>query len=623
MSAVNAIFGGKLVFDGNENNVEHYNQLSGSDFQGFMQIQSPVVLDNNFYSSASGNNSILMNANLDLAGHQFLSYGSNSQFTLQSGNLNVTSTFVSSGTLLQNGGTLDASGDSNLNGIILGNLVLKGGSFNSTPQNLTILAGLDFSGIGNGIFNPDNGTVILNPTSGLTFNPWNQTFNNLTFDKNISNSSFAITVASGCSVQTLTIQNTGAGTLTVSDNNSNGDTIQIQGNLNMGSGSYSLNAPTLIFNLAGNNGSFLLNNPAVTFGSELEFSGTGPGEQDFNNISGTFAGAIAVNKAGGSMKLLSPLTTSGGVGIVQGTFDWNNLPITMTNSNSIFHFAGGTMINTNANFTVNGEYLQDGGTFNGNSSDAGTIQFGSMVLNGGDFYSTLGTLNITGAYTQTAGIFHPGNSNLTIAAMNLTGGTFIAPTGNLTITSSIGLAPAGTFNANNGTLLLSPTVNTFTFNPNSKTFNNLMIDRTAGGAPFTLSMTSGCVVNNTLTIENENTNAFTISGGILNPTIQVQNNLSIPTTPVTGPLTVGDSSLTFDLKNAVPFDIANAAAIFKGVLKFSGNQNQTLSSTLGSFQGNIVVNKSAGSVLLGTNFQAHGTNELFQIFKSTIDLNGL
>lgn len=143
----------------------------------------------------------------------------------------------------------------------------------------------------------------------------------------------------------------------------------------------------------------------------------------------------------------------------------------------------GTITQPSANLTV-GSFTQSAGIFQGGS---GTLTVnGTLQITGGSFAGGSGL--ITGGFgfqvSQSGGIFSSAG-NLELTTFTLSGGTFNAPNGTMTVIADWTHTSGGTFNAGSGTVKFTGysvynCANSMTVNVNvTEDFNNLQFDNQA------------------------------------------------------------------------------------------------------------------------------------------------
>lgn len=126
--------------------------------------------------------------------------------------------------------------------------------------------------------------------------------------------------------------------------------------------------------------------------------------------------------------------------------------------------------------------IQSGGTFNAGS---GTLLFGNpgtgggLNLSGGTFNAGSGPISFRNSFNQTGGTFNGGSGDVS-GTFQMTGGNFVAPSGNLTPLGESANFNAATFSHNNGTVVfVGGNMNIMV--PGSIVFNNLTINKNEFG----------------------------------------------------------------------------------------------------------------------------------------------
>ena len=222
-------------------------------------------------------------------------------------------------------------------------------------------------------------------------------------------------------------------------------------------------------------------------------------------------------------------------------------------------------------------------TINANISVAGisiNAGYSGTITQSSTFTVTVGSSN----YSQAAGTFTGGSGDITVnGTYALSGGTFTSTTGTLAIGGNFTHTAGGTFSHNNGTVNLGGGANgAFTADvATSETFNNLTINPYA---PQTYTIASG----DTLIA----LGTFTHSGGFLmTGTIEARGDV------VVGASSHGSTAL----------------------LSFTGGNNQTYTDQGGDeVDGDITVNKSAGTVTLASNADWNATSQDVTITSGTL-----
>lgn len=176
----------------------------------------------------------------------------------------------------------------------------------------------------------------------------------------------------------------------------------------------------------------------------------------------------------------------------------------------------GTITQPSANLTVVGIFIQSGGNFEGG---IGTLTInGSMQMSGGSFVG--GSGSITGGFgfqiIQSGGTFSSGG-DLEVTTFTLSGGTFNAPDGTMTIVSDWTHTGGGAFNAGSGTVKFTGysvfnCANFMTINVNvTEIFNNLQFASQGCNTRF-ISAGDTLIVNGALSLAYNSVN-----GGRIRP----------------------------------------------------------------------------------------------------------
>ena len=234
-----------------------------------------------------------------------------------------------------------------------------------------------------------------------------------------------------------------------------------------------------------------------------------------------------------------------------------NAGVPGANDVAIFDGGGGANGNCNVDATVN----QTGtGGFNIGSGYSGTISQGAVTI----------TVGSTG-WTQAGGTFNGGSNPIAInGPVALSGGTFKSTSGTLTHNAATWTSNTGTptFNANGGTVTFNRTHN----NPvavasGSIHFNNVYLMFSGGSG--SIGVTGTMYVDGTLTLADRDTYS---NGGITSGTIEVGGNLTM-------------AASYWGLKST-------------GLVKMTGTDSQTISTTGTSTFPPIEVAKSTGTLVL-------------------------
>ncbi len=313
-----------------------------------------------------------------------------------------------------------------------GNLIISGGTFNSTTASLFIAKNFQHTA---GIFNHNGGTVILGSSSAAitstTTTPGIDIFNNLSINKG------------GTFNRTMTISGRVAalGNMIISDGTINSGVLEPRGNL------------TLLSQFDGGT-------------SAITFSGTGT--QILTNTGGTVtSGTWTIAKPAGVLTLSGgtalTLNTSGqDLFLTGGTLNLNGKNLTV---NDIFTVGTGTTLRLHGSETITGgpDFLHRNSTVWYDAS-AGT-----------NILKTMNYQNIVLGSTG-SGIFRPKTVGQSIMGnLLLSGGTLQVNGGQPLSVSGSWIQTGGTFSGGTGTVLLAGSGTTQTLKATSS-FNNLTLN---------------------------------------------------------------------------------------------------------------------------------------------------
>lgn len=512
--------GGTITFDGGSatlscNNVTFskvsFNNTSGKTVNSNCNLplgNNPTLLGTstiNLNGTFSGTGTLsktastlgLTSATGTLSGFSGLSL---SAFTVSGGIADLSSytSFATTGIVVVSSGSLTLPDGADLNGA----LTISGGTFIAPSGTMTLAGALTISGTPT--FNANGGTITFDGGGTLSCN--NVTFSHVTFN----NSSTTI-INSNCN---LPIGNdpilVGAGRITL-----NG-TLTGTGTIHKSSEIFTLNSGAVLSGFNGLDLSLLTVAGAIAdFSGYSTFSAASTvalssGSLSLPNSGADLNGYLTITGGtftapSGTMTLGGPLTISGTpiFNANGGIIESDGLSNTYTCNNVTFNlvkFTGGgpgtvfTINNTciiplgnnpviGGRVSINGGILAGSGTITGNggfkvSSGAGFAGFNGMIAS----HDTFGALNVQGGTVDLSGYnlvdLNQGGLQIYTAESSLT-----APSGNMNISGDF--MNMGTFNHNNGTIVLDGTNQTLT---GSTTFNALSKTSTSAN---TLTFTSG------------------------------------------------------------------------------------------------------------------------------------
>ena len=586
-----------------------------------------------------GSGAIAINGSYSLSAGTYTSTSG----TMTVGWINGTTFTVSGGTFNHNNGTVSFAGSVYSNHVVItvptsftlynvqvnltsyydsGNLVSISGGPLVVAHDFTLADGTFYSGawevqgnvsVGASV---DGGAATLSFTGGNAQAFTNSGGTNPTGSVTVNKSGGTVTLASdanwNAASQNLTVT---AGTLASSTWSITTNNFTVNGGtFTGGSGTVTTAGPMLV-----SSGTFTGGAGNVTVNNTFTLSG------------GTFTSTSGTLQVGRATTPETFFTVSG------GTFNHNNgtfkevesatncyqtytldVPTTLTFYNVIINSSVGgcdpPKITTAAGDTIiaANDFTQTDGQLYGTWEVQGNVIIGSGADGG------TGTLTMTGSgaktYAYSAGGAGPylrvnnasavvtsagGTTDLTVFQFSLLAGSFTAPTGTMTMNYSGGsattfnVASGSTFSHNNGTVNFSgiPVGCTQTFTADvstTLTLYNVIISSTAGGCNPTIVAPGA---GDTISIAHD----FTQTDGILNGSWEMQGNVSIGAGADggTAPLT------------------------------FTGPNNQTYTNAGGNEpDGNITINKPAGSVALAGNANWNAASQTLTITQGLLIATG-
>jgi len=475
-----------------------------------------------------------------------------STFTLSSGTVNFgTNTTVEiDGNYSQSGGTLTATNVTtlDLNGTV--DITNAGATFTApSPGTVTISGRLNHTAgtltVGSGTFTFDGATNQSNLTS--------ETFYNLTINKT---DAWIVDIASGTS---FTVTNT----LTLTDGKVKTGTLIAQGNVVVAS---TLDAPTAV----------------------LQFTGsTATQTFDLTGATSTWATSITINKASGTVKLLSALVMSAAsqnLTLTSGTLDLNGNNLTVNGTSATLTVQNGAKLQLQGGETItaNTNYPQlDSGstvTYNGTSSyTVKNYSYHHLTLNGSGGTFTLGAAgSVAGNLTITAGTLDLAGQNLSVTGTFSNSGTLRLQGGETTVSL--------TMDTTHGTVIYNGS-STYTSLKLGNTYQNVTFNNSSGTWKHSGTLT----VNGNLTITagtlDSNSQNITLTGNWSNSGTYTSgtNTVTLNGTSQTISGSATFSSLTKTVTSADTLTIAaSTTQTIAGTLTLQGASGQNLSLRSGT-----------------------------------------
>ena len=478
-----------------------------------------------------------------------------------------------------------------------GTFTLSGGTFTSTSGTLTTGSNWTKSA---GTFNHNSGTVqFFNANSQSLTLTGTHTFNNVTIGGAWTGDVLTIANGGGAGGVVTTSTQTVSGTLNFAGSACCGNPVVINGNTIVAQGN-------IVQGSAGASGT-----------TALTISGAGA-----QSLTGGGAGAyllpLTINKSsyGSTLTLVGTIGTAANWTYTAGTIAAGTSTVQFFNANSqSLTLTGSHTLN---NVTIGGAWTGDVLTIAANASRvpstltvSGTLNFAGSACCGNPVTINGGTIAAQGDIVQgSAGA--TGTTALTISgagAQSLTGGGAGAyllplninkPSGTLTLVGTIGTAANWTYTA--GTLAAgTSTVQFFNANSqsltitNSHTLNNVTIGGAWTGDVLAIASTS---IN-------------------VPATLTVSGTLNFAGSACCGnPVTINGGAIAAQ-GNVIQ---GSAGATGTTLVTFSGTGAQTWTSSGGQIPGaTVTVNKSSGTVTLGSNVAANTGSQALSISAGTLD----
>jgi hypothetical protein len=264
--------------------------------------------------------------------------------------------------------------------------------------------------------------------------------------------------------------------------------------------------------------------------------------------------------------------TNANIGLWDGDND-ADIPFT-SNSNTLSFTGGGDVyIPTTGNYAPGGSmdiwgFYQAGGTVTGGSAG---WSISSLEVAGGSFTNGSGGFANLGSIKQTGGTVNLGSGNISSNTFELTSGTFTSTSATLTISGNWTHTAGGTFNHNNGTVVVAPGDG-----------GSAIWDVATSETLYNLSFSPG-----------GNTSSMTISSG---DTLVTTHNFTHTTGHLNGGTVEVQGSMT----------VGSAGATSSTVLSFLVSGSQTI-TTSGGMTGELNVAKASGTLSVsGTNLGVAG-----------------
>lgn len=567
-------------------------------------------------------------------------------FSINSG---YTGTITQGRTLTVNGSFSQAAGTftGSTQTIDVSSFTLSGGSFTATTNTFSIPGNFTISG---GTFNANGGTVRFY-SNAATISCNSATFNLVSFTGQTSTK----TISSNCS-------------LPLGNNPSIPDNIILSGTLSGsgtlgGAGFRTLNSTAVLSGFTGlTAGALTINGHSGDFSSFTTTFTTGDISVTSSNLSlpptantgtitmsaGTLSASSTLLTINGALNLSGTATLTHNSGTI--TFTGNSNP-TLNCNNVTFNRVtinwsgnGGGTIGSTCSLPLGSNPTLTGGTvsarainLNGTISGSGTLTINSngnaLVINSSGMltgfsglnlnsigltvagatvnFSGYTTFSLNGTLTISAGSLSlpaPTGTGINVSTFSLTGGSFTAAPGVMSVSSNFTVSGTPSFAANGGTINFSGG-GSATLSCNNVSFNLVTINKTGNGG-LTIGSNCSLPLGNSPTVVNGDTNssAFTVNGtlsgsGTLTFTAAGSNgNLSLsPTGSLTGFSGLNTSGFTVagatvNLSSYTPLSIGSGGlSVSGGTLTLPSGLTVTggltlSGGTLNAPSGNLTIN---------------------------------
>lgn len=511
-------------------------------------------------------------------------------FTAPTGNMNLSLLTATGGTFNNNGGTITLTGLASAyscNNIVF-NLIVISATGTKTYTNCTLPLGNNPSVVHNQVLNNSSFTgtgtlTLLDMFGGGKSVTMNAGSNISGFSDLVGQPQFQFTVSgatldfSGMTSFTLNnIMTVSSGSIIMPP------TADLNSSLVISGGTFT--APSGTLNLAG----ALTISGAPTFNhnnGNIIIDGTTSVVLSCNNV--TF-NTVTFSHSGGSLRTVNsncnlPIGNNPTIGVTSAAITLNG---TLTGS--------GTLTTTNGLLTLNSGSVLSG--FNGLVTSTVGVAGGTINL------SSYTTFSNSGGLTLSAGSLSLPNGADFNASLTITGGTFTAPSGNMTLAGALAISGSPTFNHNNGTITLDGTNSALTCN---NVVFNLVVFAHAG----TKTVNSSCTLplGNNPNLSTAVTLSGTLSGtGTITGPSGLTLNTGAALTGFSGLngtfLTIGGANI--DFSSYSPFSISSTATLTSGSLTVPNNAdfNGALSINGGTF------NATSGTINLASTVTIAGAS---------------
>jgi hypothetical protein len=541
------------------------------------------ALTGNFNFGKQNNGQITLNtASARAGGSSTLTAG-----TMVLGNASALGTVATS--LVLNGGTLDLMTDASVNAY---NTTVGGTATISSDRatgGVGITHTLGTLSIGNFQLNITVGTNVSGGTAGMTFGTTTFSASTPIFDVAASAN---LTLGALTGNFNFTKQNGGQITLNTASARSAGSSTLTAGSMVLGSASaLGTTATTLILN--GGTLDLAVSStvnayPTTVGGNAIILSNTATAVPGITHALGTLsigANTLTINKGANATGVTAAVSFGNLTMTGAPTFTPGTANLLMTGSSSgnfkLTKSGASTLQKTTAGWSLAFDFEVTAGIYDANGQT--TTVAGLTTISGGEYQAKTALQTFNGGLTVSGGTFTGAAGNVSTTDVLLSSGTLTAPSGTLSLSGSWTNTGA-TFTPGTGTVTFTGNSASITGSSVTQTFNNIVVNKTAGQLLSVGGSTTALTLNAAFT---ETTGDFTAPATMI----------------VTGAMTLTAGTFTAGANVSVGGNWTNNGGTFTpgtGMVTFNGGAAQALNGSAATQTFfNFTVNKGGGTLTVG------------------------